>query len=403
MCLLSDWICFVDADEDLSNVDRSAKDKDLVQRLEAILIHWTRQIKEVISNQQSSHSVDNDGPLEEIKFWSSRTVDLSGIRQQLERPGVKSIVNVLKAAGSSYLDFFATLSDDIQKGSAEANENLKFLSTLQESCVNLASAVPKDIPAILKDVLMRIRMIWSVSAFYSKVEPLSGLLRKVSNQIIVQCSSQINLNEIFDGDVEQSMANLHESIQCGVAWKKIFEQTKRAVEMNSRSKWDFDPSSIFAQIDAFVQRCRDLLEVCEGQILFARKSSKLPRGQKAPLPAFGGTRGPDIEKSLYEIEDAFVKYIGRFRALDYNIMDVKATKWHDDFGFFMSGVKDLEVMLTNVVASAFDSVSTLQSAVELLQAFYHLSKRPSMKNVIEKQASHVFEMFKAEYAFLLFS
>jgi hypothetical protein len=146
-----------------------------------------------------------------------------------------------------------------------------------------------------------------------------------------------------------------------------------------------------------------LLEVCEGQILFARKSSKLPRGQKAPLPAFGGTRGPDIEKSLYEIEDAFVKYIGRFRALDYNIMDVKATKWHDDFGFFMSGVKDLEVMLTNVVASAFDSVSTLQSAVELLQAFYHLSKRPSMKNVIEKQASHVFEMFKAEYVLSLFS
>ena len=55
-------------------------------------------------------------------------------------------------------------------------------------------------------------------------------------------------------------------------------------------------------------------------------------------------------------------------------------------------------MITNVVASAFDAASTLQSAVELLQAFFHLSKRPSMKHVIEKQASHVFEMFKIEYA-----
>lgn len=54
-------------------------------------------------------------------------------------------------------------------------------------------------------------------------------------------------------------------------------------------------------------------------------------------------------------------------------------------------------MITNVVASAFDAASTLQSAVELLQAFFHLSKRPSMKHVIEKQASHVFEMFKTEY------
>ena len=71
---------------------------------------------QVVSNQESSHSVDNDGPLEEIKFWRSRTVDLSGIRQQLERPGVKSIVSVLRAANSSYLDFFADLSEDIQKG-----------------------------------------------------------------------------------------------------------------------------------------------------------------------------------------------------------------------------------------------------------------------------------------------
>lgn len=96
-------------------------------------------------------------------------------------------------SGLSFSDFshstsfcFESLLCSVAAGSVEANDNLKFLSTLQESCVNLASAVPKDIPLILKDVLSRIRMIWTVSAFYSKVEPLTGLLRKVSNQIIVQ-------------------------------------------------------------------------------------------------------------------------------------------------------------------------------------------------------------------------
>jgi hypothetical protein len=39
----------------------------------------------------------------------------------------------------------------------------------------------------------------------------------------LQCSGKVNLKDIFDGDVEQSMTNLHESIQCGVAWKNIFE------------------------------------------------------------------------------------------------------------------------------------------------------------------------------------
>jgi hypothetical protein len=36
-----------------------------------------------------------------VQFWSSRTVDLSGIHEQLEREGVKRIVAVLELAKSS--------------------------------------------------------------------------------------------------------------------------------------------------------------------------------------------------------------------------------------------------------------------------------------------------------------
>lgn len=36
--------------EDLSDIDTAIKDKDLIQRLESIVIFWTRQIKELVSN-----------------------------------------------------------------------------------------------------------------------------------------------------------------------------------------------------------------------------------------------------------------------------------------------------------------------------------------------------------------
>ena len=39
--------------------------------------------------------------------------------------------------------------------------------------------------------------------------------------------------------------------------------------------------------------CRDLLEVCEAQLQF---------GTKAELPVFGGARGPDISKSITDIQ-----------------------------------------------------------------------------------------------------
>jgi dynein heavy chain len=303
------------------------------------------------------------------------------------------VVQVLKAAKSPYLDAFTTLSDGIEKGSEESTENLRVLMALFEPCTHLAAAEPKTMPAILKDVLMRIRAIWSVSKFYCKTEALTGLLRKVSNQIIIQCSHKIQLKEIYDGDVETSIVNLTDSIACGVAWKQIFEATRRAVQVPSKANWSFDATSIFAQVDAFVQRCRDLIEVCEGQILFARKSSKVPAGQKAPLPAFGGCRGPETEKSLLEIEASFDKFVDKLRHLEYDVLDVKANKWHDDFLFFTNGVKDLEVMFTNVLSGAFESVSTLQNACELLIAFFHLTKRPSMKLVIDRQAAGVLELY----------
>ena len=56
-------------------------------------------------------------------------------------------------------------------------------------------------------------------------------------------------------------------------------------------------------MDAFVQRCRDLIEVCNCQIHFARWGD----GEKTKMPVLGGQRGPEIARSLLEIEETFNK------------------------------------------------------------------------------------------------
>ena len=104
--------------------------------------------------------------------------------------------------------------------------------------------------------------------------------------------------------------------------------------------WSLDNSSIFAQIDAFVQRCKDLQEVCEGQTQFARRSAG---GVTADLPDFGGDRGAEIASSLMSIQASFEKCVSMLRALSYDILDVKATRWHDDYNTFKNSMKDLEV------------------------------------------------------------
>ena len=42
---------------------------------------------------------------------------------------------------------------------------------------------------------------------------------------------------------------------------------------------------------------------------------------------------------------------------------------------FRAGIKDLEVMMQNVITTAFETVTTVEQGVELLDAFQHLSSR----------------------------
>lgn len=44
--------------EDLHDIEAAAKEKDQIQRLEAIVIYWTQQIKKLVSNQDSQTGGD---------------------------------------------------------------------------------------------------------------------------------------------------------------------------------------------------------------------------------------------------------------------------------------------------------------------------------------------------------
>ena len=330
--------------ESIGGAEEAAKQKDLVQRLESTLIHWTRQIKEVVNRQDDGEDAEDAGPLAEVHFWSSRTIDLSGIHSQLERDGVKQIVAVLELAKSSYLTPFLKLSNFIMEETTKSVNNLKFLQNLQEPCEKLAGASPSEIPAILPSILNVIRLIWRYSLFYNTSDRLTGLLRKVSTEIINRCRVAISLKEILDGDVSLSMVALQQSIEAGEAWKELYMRTVASVERERETTgrdWELDNSSIFAQIDAFVQRCKDLQEVCEGQTQFARRSAG---GVTADLPDFGGARGAEVASSLLSIQASFEKHVHALRALSYDILDVKATRWHDDYNTFKNSMKDLEVM-----------------------------------------------------------
>ncbi|XP_063485594.1 dynein axonemal heavy chain 2 isoform X3 [Symphalangus syndactylus] len=372
----------------------AVKDKELVQRLETSMIHWTRQIKEMLSAQETVETGENLGPLEEIEFWRNRCMDLSGISKQLVKKGVKHVESILHLAKSSYLAPFMKLAQQIQDGSRQAQSNLTFLSILKEPYQELAFMKPKDISSKLPKLISLIRIIWVNSPHYNTRERLTSLFRKMSNEIIRLCCHAISLDRIFEGYVSSSKEDLQGCILCCHAWKDHYLQAVQMHTQFSSRGWVLDQTSIFAQVDAFVQRCKDLIEVCDCQYHFARWED----GKQGPLPCFFGAQGPQITRNLLEIEDIFHKNLHMLRAVRGGILDVKNTSWHEDYNKFRAGIKDLEVMTQNLITSAFELVRDVQHGVLLLDTFHRLASREAIKRTYDKKAVDLYMLFNSELA-----
>lgn len=254
--------------EDLSDIEAAAKDKDLLQRLESTVIFWTRQIKEVVSNQESQQSNDtSSSPLDEINFLTTRTNNLDVLYKQLQKPELKKICAVLKAADSSYLQSFKDLEIQIEEGSLEAEDNLKYLKLLSDPCKQIENSSPAEIPALLPEVLKYVRVIWEMSTHYISDDKMKGLLTKISNQIIKRCRAKINIWDMLEGDTDKCMRDLDESIHCCNEWKRICthaqEMSQKYGFQSSGRHWNLaaDDDTIFAENEAFIQRCKDLKDI----------------------------------------------------------------------------------------------------------------------------------------------
>jgi len=326
--------------------DSSSYDKNEIQQLEAVAIHWIRQIKEVLNSHEHNIARDHQGPMEELRFWEARAEDLAGISDQLNCSEVLLILTILKKAKSKYARPVEALAGTLKQGSKEAENSVKFLKVLQEPCELLSMLKPADIPSIMPKFLNCIRLIHSHSANYNTRERISDLIRRVSSEIIRHCSSQISLSGIFYSDLDSAMATLRDCIQCGCLWKQLFNRTaitinqKKTKLLEDDESWKVNDASIFAEMDAFVQRCDDLNDICHGRLQFVELlGSTCNYSDEQFVPTFGWTNGPEIENSMQAIREGFVVQIDRLNGLDYSILNARESGWHGDYNSFKLAMK----------------------------------------------------------------
>ncbi|CAG4949533.1 unnamed protein product [Colias eurytheme] len=288
--------------QDLS-FEKASADRELVKRLEGVVVYWTHQIKSCIEDQSSVASQKELlCPSDEYDFWVYRHENLSALLYQLRNPAVKHITKILVTTHSTFIHQFQALCDEINQKIKEATSNIEFLQ----------------------------------------------------------------------GDIYDLMAEAHSEVNPGT--------------------WELDTGSIFNYIDSFVQRCFDMLDVCNCMIIFGR----IDELEVIHKPMFAGARGDQFEAKCDQIEHMFHDALDQVRAVADTILDVQAPSWYDDVLQFRTVIKDIEIIIENLVETVFEGVNHVEEAVVALYSLHNYSKRKSLRRIFKRKTAEVWAMFSDE-------
>lgn len=375
--------------ENISNRELVVKDKDLINRLEGIMIEWTTQIRDFVTNQETVTNREDFHVINEIEFWDLRNTNLTNISAQLENKELLEIIDILKEVkkeNSDNLKAFVSIKDSILEEKRRAEEILKFVKVLKEPCLQLTKSEIKDIPPILHKIMDKIRVISGYCNSYDSSEKVAELIKKVSNQLLHKFTEKINEN--IKNIVEVYSEELHNDIKliknCIADWKKIYNAFKECIKKNEsvieiRDRWNFeskDYQNIFYDLESFEKRCQNLEDICLCQLQFGKNKNEVQ-------PVFGGTKRYEIVKQLNDIEEKFDDQMKNLFHEKSNVLDIKVNKWQEDYRIFSKHIEDLEDMYKNTISSAFKRVNTVEEAINYVENFYSLARLSKIKNFIK--------------------
>ena len=377
--------------ERLSNPEEAIKDKELVARLESIMIEWTNQIRDFLSNQENASNREDFDVIEEIDYLESRNENLTYISEQLEKSDLQEIVHILERtrSNSENLKGFVNLQSIILDERKKALDIHKYLKILKEPCdmIQKEDSEIKDVPEQLKLIMYKIRIITEYCESFDTAEKIADLLKKVSFQLIHKFVSKIKkhipyIKQVYSADLHKNICDIKECIE---QWKKIYNDTKDAVRIyekdnSMRARWVFDQKdyqSIFYELETFEKRCLNLEEICLCQLQFGKNKDE------DNTPKWGGTKRIEITKQLQDIENKFDDKMDLLFHEGSDVLNTKVNKWQEDFRMFSKHIEDLEDMYKNTISSAFKRVNTLEEAVNYVENFYSLAKLPKIKNYIK--------------------
>ncbi|NWZ12470.1 DYH10 protein, partial [Agelaius phoeniceus] len=234
----------------------------VVQSLKRCAVTWQKLISGVLK-EQLKKVPEGNGPLAEINLWRENNADLRALTEQMKLPEVQKVLEILQEAEPEFTGDLQIVLSDLKKHHMEAQDNAKFLSTLERHLKNLSTGRGVDvISSVIPSLLNALRLVWIMSRHYNKDARMVPFLERISWEISERVRRVVDLQTLFKQDTATAKKKITEAKHTLEQWKKCYFTTCIQVEESgSKRYWKFDVKSLFEKTDYMVSICQDLYDI----------------------------------------------------------------------------------------------------------------------------------------------
>uniref|UniRef100_A0A2K6Q0W4 Dynein axonemal heavy chain 17 n=1 Tax=Rhinopithecus roxellana TaxID=61622 RepID=A0A2K6Q0W4_RHIRO len=384
-------------DGTLESMERipSSLDNSLLHAIETIIIDWSHQIRDVLSKDSAQALLDGLHPLPrvEFEFWDARLLNLKCIHEQLNRPKVNKIVEILEKAKSCYWPALQNVYTNVTEGLKEANDIVLYLKPLRILLEEMEQADFTMLPTFIAKVLDTICFIWATSEYYNTPVRIIVILQEFCNQIIEMTRTFLSPEEVLkglQGEIEEVLSGvslavhvlkeLYQTYDFCCTNMKLFFKDKEPVP------WEFPSSLAFSRMNSFSHRIQTIEELYKTAIEFLKL-------EKIEL---GGVRGNLLGNLVTQIYDEVFELVKVFADCKYDPLDPGDSNFDCDYADFEIKIQDLDRRLATIFCQGFEDCSSIESSAKLLYMCGGLLERPLILAEVVPRYSVMLELFDAE-------
>lgn len=253
----------------------------------------------------SAYQVSENIPLMSEKNFIDEV--LTALILQFESDNYKHIIAILEKVQSLTIKQLKELMRETFGKTEQTRDNYLHLQLLLEPCKtleNLHAVSPlTEFADCITEIMHLIHVIWTNSKYYCKQENVETLLKYFSNEIIMCCSNKVDLAKILTSAPKQGIKVCDIFITWCMSYKKILQKLFIYYESTTEEGWiKVDEIFVFNQIDAFIQRLQDVIEICDAMIAFGRQDEDSIMPTK---PQFTCNNSIELEGMFDQIETLF--------------------------------------------------------------------------------------------------